>query len=84
MKTGRSAVSCVVSVSLAGEEGGSSRLERGSGHQHLCDLDSKSKGTAYDRFGTKGAKTTFAAGPEEFEGLKNGEWAVFSGMDRQD
>jgi hypothetical protein len=27
----------------------------------------------------KGEKTTFAADPEEFEGLKNGEWAVFQG-----
>jgi hypothetical protein len=42
-------------------------------------VDSDSKGTAYDRFGAKGEKTTFAADPEEFEGLKNGEWAVFQG-----
>ena len=38
MKTGRSAVFCGVSLSVAGEEGRSSRLERGSGHRHLCDL----------------------------------------------
>jgi hypothetical protein len=36
MKTGRSAVFCGVSLSVAGEEGGSSRLERGSGHRHFA------------------------------------------------
>jgi hypothetical protein len=42
-------------------------------------VDSDSKGTAYDRFGAKSEKTTFAADPKEFEGLKNGEWTVFRG-----
>ena len=48
---------------------------RASGAQ----MDANSKGTSYDRFGAKGAKTTFSAGPEEFKGLKDGESAVFQG-----
>jgi hypothetical protein len=36
-------------------------------------MDANSKGTAYGRFGAKGAKTTLAADPKEFESLKTEE-----------